>query len=68
MTGPGPGEATIEVPPAAVELSASRDPFYQATNSTRSDRSDYTKWTPGLERSFAPTFPTADWVSQPRDE
>lgn len=68
MSGPGPGEATIEVPAAATEMAASRDPFYEATTSTRSDRSDYTKWTPGLERSFAPTYPTTDWVNQPMDK
>ena len=68
MKGPGPGEAEITVPAAATELAASRDPFYEPTTSTRSNRSDYTKFTPGLERMFAPTYPTADWVSQPRDE
>jgi hypothetical protein len=68
MTGPGPGEATIEVPAVATEMAASRDPFYEPTTSTRSSRSDYTKFTPGLERMFAPTHPTADWISQPRDE
>ena len=68
MTGPGPGEATIEVPAVATEMAASRDPFYEPTTSTRSSRSDYTKFTPGLERMFAPTYPTTDWISQPRDE
>lgn len=67
MGGPGPGEATIEVPAVATEMAASRDPFYDPTTSTRSNRSDYTKWTPGLERSFAPTYPTTDWINQPKD-
>ena len=62
---PGPGEARIEVPPIAMETAAARDPFFEATNSTRADRSDYMKWTPGLERMFAPTNPTTDWVGQP---
>jgi hypothetical protein len=59
------GEATIHVPPTATETAAGRDPFYEPTTSTRSDRSDYTKWTPGLERMFAPTYPVTDWVGQP---
>lgn len=63
-SSPGAGEATIVVPPAATETAASRDPFYEPTTSTRSDRSDYTKWTPGLERMFAPTYPTRDWIHQ----
>ena len=67
MTGPGPGEATIDVPAAATEMAASRDPFYEPTTSTRSSRSDYTKWTPGLERMYSPTYPIADWIKQPTD-
>jgi hypothetical protein len=59
------GEATIYVPPTATETAAGRDPFFDPTTSTRSDRSDYTKWTPGLERMFAPTYPVTDWVGQP---
>ena len=63
----GPGEATIEVPAVATETAAGRDPFYEPTTSTRSDRSSYTKWTPGLERMYAPTNVTTDWINQPRD-
>lgn len=62
---PGPGEATIEVPPTALEVAAGRDPFYEPTTSTRSSRTDYMRWTPGLERMFAPTYPTTDWIGQP---
>jgi hypothetical protein len=61
---PGPGEATIEVPPTAVEVAAGRDPFYEPTTSTRSSRTDYMRWTPGLERMFAPTYPTSDWIGK----
>ena len=61
---PGPGEAKIEVPPAALEVAAGRDPFYEPTTSTRSSRTDYMRWTPGLERMFAPTYPISDWVGQ----
>jgi len=59
---PEAGEATIHVPPTATETAAGHDPFYEPTTSTRADRSDYTKWTPGLERMFAPTYPQTDWI------
>jgi hypothetical protein len=62
------GEAEIEVPAVATETAAARDPYYEPTTSTRSDRSDYMKFTPGLERMFAPTYPTKDWINQPRDK
>ena len=62
--GLGPGEATIEVPPTATEVAAGRDPFYEPTTGTRSSRTDYMRWTPGLERMFAPTYPTTDWIGQ----
>jgi hypothetical protein len=65
-SGIGPGEATIEVPPTATEVAAGRDPFYEPTTSTRSSRTDYMRWTPGLERMFAPTYPTTDWIGQPK--
>lgn len=56
------GEGRIEVPPVAIETAAARDPFYEPTTSTRADRSDYTKWTPGLQRMFAPTDTMASWT------
>lgn len=65
-SGIGPGDATIEVPPTATEVAAGRDPFYEPTTSTRSSRTDYMRWTPGLERMFAPTYPTTDWIGQPK--
>jgi len=58
------GEATIFIPPVATETASGLDPFFEPTTSTRSDRSDYTKWTPGLQRMFAPTYPTQDWINQ----
>ena len=57
------GEATIYGPPAATQNAAGLDPFYEPNTKTRSDRSDYTKWTPGLERMFAPTYPQQDWIN-----
>lgn len=59
------GEAVIDVPPVATETAAGLDPFYEPTTATRSNRADYTKWTPGLERMFAPTHPVTDWIGQP---
>lgn len=55
------GEATITVPPTAMDIAAGLDPFFNPGPSGRTNRWDYTKWTPGLERSFAPTFATENW-------
>ena len=66
-SGSAYGEAQIVVPAVATETAAGRDPFYEPTTSTRSDRSDYTKWTPGLERMYAPSYPVVDWIHQPKD-
>lgn len=55
------GEGTITVPPVATEVNAGLDPFFSPSPSTRMGRWDYQKFTPGLERMFAPTYPTAEW-------
>jgi hypothetical protein len=55
------GEQVIEVPQTVNDLAAGLDPFFEPRTSTRYNRNDYTKWTPGLERSFAPTFPIKEW-------
>jgi hypothetical protein len=55
------GEEIIEVPQTAGDTAAGLDPFYEPRTRTRMDRHDYTKWTPGLERSFAPTYTAAEW-------
>lgn len=55
------GEGTIIVPPTAVDVAAGLDPFFTPGASTHMDRWDYTKFTPGLERMFAPTYPTVEW-------
>lgn len=55
------GEEVIQVPQAAGDMAAGLDPFYEPRTRTRMDRHDYTKWTPGLERSFAPTYTAAEW-------
>ena len=55
------GEATITVPPVAADVAVGLDPFFTPSASTKLDRWDYTKFTPGLERMFAPTYPTVEW-------
>lgn len=55
------GEGTITVPATAVDTAAGLDPFFTPSASTHMDRWDYTKFTPGLERMFAPTYPTVEW-------
>ena len=55
------GEATITVPPSAMDIAVGLDPFYAPSPSGRTNRWDYTKWSPGLERTFAPTFDTENW-------
>ena len=55
------GEEVIEVPYTAQDVAAGLDPFFQARNPTRDGKFDYYKWTPGLERMFAPTYPIKAW-------
>lgn len=56
------GENTIDVP-TSVEQIQSVDPFFETTarDKSRGDKWDYTSWTPGLERMFAPTQPKEKW-------
>lgn len=54
-------EEVIEVPYTATDIAAGLDPFFQARSSTRDGNYDYYKWTPGLERMFAPTYPIKAW-------
>jgi hypothetical protein len=56
------GEGLITVPVTAVDTAAGLDPFFSPSASTHMDRWDYTKFTPGLERMFAPTYPTVEWL------
>jgi hypothetical protein len=55
------GEGTIVVPAIAQEVSQGLDPFFTPGTKTRDGRWDYTRWTPGLERMFAPTEPMTNW-------
>ncbi len=51
----------IQVPKGVAQYSSKLDPFFEARQSMRPSRQDYTAWTPGLERMFAPTEPTQQW-------
>jgi len=55
------GEQQIEVPQFVNDIAAGLDPYYEPRSSVRMSRNDYTKWTPGLERQFAPTYPVKNW-------
>jgi hypothetical protein len=54
-------EEQIEVPVTVSDVAAGLDPFYEPRTRTRMDRHDYTQWTPGLERQFAPTYAKDSW-------
>ena len=51
----------VKVPPATVDVLTASDPFYDKQNRTRIDRNNYTTFTEGLERMFAPTYPVKAW-------
>jgi len=51
----------ISVPIAPRDVSAGLDPYYEPRNGVRTSRTDYMRWTPGLERQFAPTYDKKDW-------
>lgn len=53
------GEDTIIVPD--IQPTGGLDPFYTPGEQTRDGRWDYTKFTPGLERMFAPTEQMQKW-------
>jgi hypothetical protein len=57
----GSVEQTINVPTYANTLAAGLDPFFEPRTSLRPGRNDYTRWTPGLERMFAPTNDATTW-------
>jgi hypothetical protein len=56
------GENTIVVPaiPSQNQMDG-LDPFFTPGEKTRDGKWDYTRWTPGLERSFAPNIPLKQW-------
>jgi hypothetical protein len=54
-------ESVTVVPQAATDMLYDSDPFYNKQNPTRMGKWDYTKYTPELERMFAPTYPLSQW-------
>jgi hypothetical protein len=56
------GEGQIEVPQIVNDTAAGLDPFFEPRTTVRMDRHDSTKWTPGLERTFAPTYTGNGWA------
>ena len=58
-------ESAINAPLAAKDMnSPEKDSFFDsgaATGKTRDNKWDYTSWTPGLERMFAPTADRQQW-------
>jgi hypothetical protein len=62
--GPNPaaGEGVIRVVPGSIAtIGSGADPYFDDSQPSRRDRWDYTRWTPGLERMFAPTYGKQDW-------
>jgi len=55
------GEEVIIVPQSVGDMTAGMDPFFNAKPSMKRGKNDYTQWTPGLERMFAPTYPVKAW-------
>lgn len=55
------GEQQIIVPQTVSDIAAGLDPFFEPRTRVRMDRHDYTQWTPGLERQFAPTYAHKSW-------
>lgn len=57
------GEGTIQVPYAVNDImSSTKDSFYDIGSSAANKNMwNYTRWTPGLERVFAPTQPKKNW-------
>jgi hypothetical protein len=56
------GEGVIRVVPGSIAtIGSGADPYFDDSRPSRRDRWDYTRWTPGLERMFAPTYPKQEW-------
>jgi hypothetical protein len=55
------GEEQITVPTYVNDLASGLDPYFEPRTSVRMNKNDYTQWTPGLERQFAPTYPVKSW-------
>ena len=58
---PASKENTVVAPVIYTSEQQGLDPFFTPGDSTRDGKWDYTRFTPGLERSFAPNQPMQDW-------
>jgi len=58
---PASKENTIVAPVIYTSEQQGLDPFFTPGDSTRDGKWDYTRFTPGLERSFAPNQPMQNW-------
>jgi hypothetical protein len=56
------GESILQVPQVVNDTAAGLDPYFEPRSTVRMDRHDYSKWTPGLERTFAPTYTGNGWA------
>jgi hypothetical protein len=54
-------EEVIEVPYTVNDVTANLDPFFEPRVGVKDGKYDYTRFTPGLERMFAPTYPIKSW-------
>jgi len=54
-------EEVIEVPYTVSDVASGLDPYFQSRSNVRDGKHDYNKFTPGLERMFAPTYPIKAW-------
>ena len=59
-------ESTIKPPQVAMDMKKSTDPFFDPGSKAvetkgRTNKWNYTSWTPGLERMFAPTESQQQW-------
>jgi hypothetical protein len=54
-------EEVIEVPYTVNDVTANLDPFFEPRVGVKDGKHDYTRFTPGLERMFAPTYPIKSW-------
>lgn len=54
-------ENVTVVPQAATDVLRDSDPFYNTKQKGRMDKWDYTKYTPELERMFAPSTERSQW-------
>jgi len=64
QTFDGISDSIIQAPFGVNEMTTeNRDKFYDSSQGGSPNPWKYTAWTPGLERTFAPTAPTQDWAA-----